>query len=71
MIKIKFSFFILVAFFFLVPIATFAYLLSSIAKLLDSFVDWANFRIEHSLYNTQEILAVKPYEKPSRQKRKA
>lgn len=70
MMKVKFYFFILVLFFFLIPIALISYVLSSVAKLLDSFVDWANLKIEYSLYTPQEILAVKPYDKPQRQKRK-
>lgn len=70
MMKIKFCFFVLVTFFFLIPIAGFAYLLSGIAKLLDTFVDWANLKIEYSLYTPEEILAVRPYDKSQRQKRK-
>lgn len=70
MMKIKFYFFVLVLFFFLIPVALISYVLSSVAKLLDNFVDWANLKIEYSLYTTQEILAVKPYDNPSGPKRK-
>ena len=53
MMKIKFYFFVLVLFFFLIPIALIAYVLSSISKLLDNFVDWANLKIEYQPINAR------------------